>query len=179
MANKKRRKRNRKSSKKSYALVAIIGIVCIGVIVVTSVLHNNKTKETDGTNLVTPGVTTEPETDVTSIPTPEVTSAVEPSATPSPIITPEVTVTEVPQITEVEALKLVTDAIADVQYSISLKNDNLSIDGKEYYAYIISKDGTEIDPEIIVLKENGTLYYYDKAGVISSFTKLQLQKAKK
>lgn len=174
MANKKRSRRNKKSSRKSYTLVAIIGIVCVGAIVVASVLHNNKVKQTDGTDLVTPSVTTEPTIGVTVTPTPEVT--VKPAVSPTPEVTGEATVTEAPKVTEAEALKLVTDAIADNQYTVVLKKEPLSIEGKEYYAYVISKDGVEINPEIIVLKENGTLYYYDNAGVISAFTKFPLDK---
>lgn len=174
MANKKSRKRSRKTSKKSNVLGVILGITCIGIIVVVSILHNNKSKETDGTGLVTPGVTQEPILETTTTPTPAVTNPVEPTPTLVPNLTGEPVVTEIPAVTKEEALKLVTDAIANTDYKITLKNSTLSIEGKEYYSFIISKDGVEIDPEIIVLVENGILYYYDKAGVISSFSKFPL-----
>lgn len=174
MANKKSRKRNRKSSKKSNVTIVICGIACIGLIVAVSILHNNKSKETNGTSSITPGVTQSPTDEITTTPTPEVTNEAQPTPTLVPSITEEPVVTNIPTITKEEALKLVTDAVGNKEYSINLKNSTLSVEGKEYYAFTISKDGVEIDPEIIVLMENGSLYYYDKAGVISSFTKFPL-----
>lgn len=173
MANKRRRKRNRKPSKKTNVFVAIIGILCVGIVVAASVLHN-KSEETDGTSIITPSVTEGPAPDITVTPTPGTSNPDNVTTTPIPTVTQVPEVTVAPVLSKEEALRLVTDAVANSQYKITQKDAPLSVDGKEYYAFVITKDGVEIEPEIVVLKENATLYYYDKAGVISAFTKFPL-----
>lgn len=167
-----KKKNDKKKNYTNIAIVAVVGIACVGMLLINHFM--NKSKETSGSEMITPGVTVAP--------VEEVTPTVPPAATQTPqvTVTPEPTTSVSPEpskeegITEEQALKAVKDAIANETYQVELSDKQLSVDGKMYYEFHVKDGNTAMEPSILVLKKDGTLYYYDKTGMISAFTKFPL-----
>lgn len=116
-----------------------------------------------------------PEATSTPEPTPVPTTAVEPTAvpatsTPLPEITP--TPTAVPRVTVDEAKAVVTKKVDTNLYTVALMNDQLNVDGTDYFMYAVyeKSTGKPFSSFLIVSKQSGDIYYYEN-GTISEFDK--------
>lgn len=91
------------------------------------------------------------------------------SATPTP--------TEKPVLSAEEAENIVRGRIDAAEYTVELLDDHLMIDGVEYYSFCVNdKNGSAMEPLLIVEKTEGTLLCYDFSGVVSQFSKFPLDK---
>jgi hypothetical protein len=114
--------------------------------------------------------------------TPIITPSKEPTIVPTPIamtpapgvtITPtlEPTLAPVVLLTQEEAETKLKEKVDTKKYTYELSDDNLNIDGKVYFIYIMFEDGVEMQPAIIVDAQDGTLSLYDSDGNVTAFTK--------
>lgn len=123
--------------------------------------------------------------------TPIVTSALEPTLAPTPIamtpapgvtITPTITPTFSPTPTPAVLLTLeeaeakLKEKIDSTKYTYVLSDDNLNIEGKVYYIYVIFEGDLELQPAILVDAKDGTLFYYDVDGNVTEFTRFPVDK---
>lgn len=96
-------------------------------------------------------------------PTPTVTQAppdmpppdvLTPSATPLPSATPTPSLSSYSPETAAELIQAFLDS---EYYEVALVADDLSIDGEEFYTFLISRQGSAIEPLVLVNKETGEL----------------------
>lgn len=126
-----------------------------------------------------------------TIVTPIITSILEPTLLPTPIamtpapgvtITPTVTATLEPTptpvvlLTQKEAEEKLKEKIDIKKYTYLLSDDNLNIEGKMYFTYVISEGGVELEPSIIIDAQDGTLSLYDSDGNVTEFSKFPVDK---
>ncbi|WP_313127868.1 hypothetical protein [Anaerocolumna sp.] len=91
--------------------------------------------------------------------------------TPTPTVTPNITPTpeEPDYISEADAIKNIQKVIGERGYTIELLEDNLMVDGKEYYKFQISDSLAVIEPDVIVDKLSGEIFCYYQDGIVSTF----------
>jgi hypothetical protein len=91
--------------------------------------------------------------------------------TPTPTVTPNITPTpeEPAYISEADAIKNIQKIIGERGYTIELLEDNLMVEGKEYYKFQISDSLAAIEPDVIVDKVGGEIFCYYQDGTVSTF----------
>ncbi|MGN0506350.1 MAG: hypothetical protein ACI4FZ_07295 [Lachnospiraceae bacterium] len=120
-----------------------------------------------------PGPTKEPETTPTPIPTSAPT--VTPEATPKPT---ETIPTPTPvAISPEDAIASIKQMVDTSVYEIELLNDHLSIEDNEYYQFLITESGRDLEPFLIVDKGTGSIWCYDVSGKVSECRKFPLDDA--
>lgn len=113
----------------------------------------------------------------TIIPTPiAITPAPGVTITPTPAPTIEPTPTPTILLTLKQAEGKLKEKIDTSKYTYVLSDDNLNIEGKVYYIYVIFENGVELQPAVIVNAEDGTLSLYDSDGNVTAFTKFPVDK---
>ena len=107
--------------------------------------------------------------DTSSELTPTVTASI--TQAPKITVTPEATpiVGEV-LLSEEDALSIVQGQINSRKYSISLLDDNVIINSKNYYSFIITENLTALEPAILVNKSNGELSCLSSDGKQTPFS---------
>ncbi|MDD6035275.1 MAG: hypothetical protein PUC30_03615 [Lachnospiraceae bacterium] len=159
-------------------------IVVLVAVVLVLVLISKYTGDKEGNGSPTPTVTApltgqtgedEPTKTVSPSDAPEATPSVtkpvkdEPDSKPTPTVKPVLSVEE--------AKSVLNKKIESDKYDIELLDDHLIIDGVEYYSFCITdKNGNEMEPLLIVDKEEGTLFCYDLNDGVSAFSKFPLDK---
>lgn len=105
--------------------------------------------------------------ELTNTPSPTPT----PTLTPTPTVTPTITPTpeEPDYISEADAIKNIQNIIGERGYTIELLEDNLTVEGKQYYKFQISDSSAVIDPDVIVDKVKGEIFCYYKDGTVNPF----------
>jgi hypothetical protein len=125
--------------------------------------------------IITPIIT--PSEQPTAIPTPiAITPA--PGVTITPTVTPTIEPTPTPAVllTQKQAEEKLKEKIDTSKYTYVLSDDNLNIEGKVYYIYVVYENDVELQPAVIVNAEDGTLSLYDSDGNVTAFTKFPVDK---
>ncbi|HCL03635.1 MAG TPA: hypothetical protein DHW61_14710 [Lachnoclostridium phytofermentans] len=111
----------------------------------------------------------------------ELTPAVTISVTGAPNITdkPEaLPITEDILITGEDALSLIQGQINTRKYTISLLSENITINSKNYYSFIVTKNLTLLEPAILVNKNTGELSCLTSDGKHTPFSSFSITPAK-
>lgn len=101
--------------------------------------------------------------------TPTVTVAI--TKAPEITTTPEATpISDEVLLAKEDALSIVQRQINSKKYSISLLADNVTINSKNYYSFIVTENLVALEPAILVNKSNGELSCLYSDGKHTSFT---------
>lgn len=127
------------------------------------------TKKPEASATAAPEATATPEPTAVVVPTEAIPLTGVPVGTQIPF-TP--TPTLAPVISESEAKVLIEKKVDKAQYSLSLMNDHLNVDGTDFFMYAVyeKSSGKAFSSFIIVSKQTKKIYYYDN-GAISDFDK--------
>ena len=152
-------------------MVTIIFAGFATMILVTGCSSKDKSTMIDEAG-VTPVLTAEAQ--LTPTPTPlAMTPAPGVTMIPTPDVTPQPTAMPL-LLTQQEAEQVLIEKIDTSKYAYELIDEELNIDGKLYYRYLMFEDEKVLEPSILVDRETGILYCYDSDGNISAFTKFPL-----
>lgn len=152
----------------------VLGTMSVLLLMATGCKKKESTTTIDDT-IISPIIT--PSTQPTAVPTPiAITPA--PGVTITPIVTSTVEPTPTPAvfITQKQAEEKLKEKIDTTKYSYVLSDDNLNVDGKVYYIYVIYENDVELQPAVIVNAEDGSLSLYDSDGNVTVFTKFPVDK---
>lgn len=111
----------------------------------------------------------------------ELTPAVTIPVTGAPNITetPEVSpIAEDILITEEDAISLIQGQISSRKYSIALLAENITINSKNYYSFILTKNLTALEPAILVNKNTGELSCLTSDGKHTPFSSFSINPIK-
>ncbi|ABX43716.1 hypothetical protein [Lachnoclostridium phytofermentans] len=109
--------------------------------------------------------------------TPDVTISV--TGAPDITETPEATpIAEDILITEEDAISLIQGQINTRKYSISLLTENITINSKNYYSFIATKNLTALEPAILVNKNTGELSCLTSDGKHTPFSSFSISPVK-
>lgn len=101
------------------------------------------------------------------------------STTKAPKITviPDATTLIVDEVllSEEDALSIVQGQINNKKYEISLLDDSVTIDSKNYYSFIITENLTALEPAILVNKSNGELSCLSSDGTQTPFSTFSIK----
>lgn len=106
---------------------------------------------------------------VTEIPTvsEEVTPTIEPTVEASPSVT--LTPTKGEEISQAQAVQKVQRELGERGYNVNVINENLNMDGKDYYVLQISSSIEAFEPNVIINKETGEMLCFYSDGTTTSF----------
>lgn len=180
----RKRKKNTSEDIIKFLLVLIVAGIAITLIIFS---QTKKPVETGGTPTgvpspsaaptdivaeITPGETQQPTITVT--PNPEVTQPANPTVTTEPENSPTPTEPPVSGLSAEDAAAKIDQVVDRSVYTVQLLNDHLNIDGRDYYHFCISQNSKDLDPFLIVDKQDGTIHCYSFQGVLSDFVKFPL-----
>jgi hypothetical protein len=109
--------------------------------------------------------------------TPSVTISI--TGAPNVTKTPEAaSIAEDIFITEEEALSLIQGKLNATKYSISILTQNITIDSKNYYSFILTKNLTALETAILVNKNTGELSCLTSDGKHTPFSSFSIRPSK-
>ena len=175
--------KNQKKESHGPDFVTVI-VVLVAVVLVLVLISKYRNENQDGDGGDPTGIVSVTGTSIPDMPTPDgqpdtpaATEAVKATKAPEATATLVPTPTEVPVLSQTEALRIVNEIIQLENYSIELLDDHLMIDGEEYYSFCVNNEkGEGLEPLLIVEKKEGTLLCYDMSGVVAPIGKFPLDK---
>lgn len=128
---------------------------------------------TTPTVILTPTVT--PENTIT----PSITIVPSSTAAPTTSNADNTATNEAGLLTAEDAQYLIEEKVDMKVYTVTLLADNVSVDGEDYYSFVVKKKNVAIEPVLVVNKVSGTVSCFEADGTISDYSNFPLYDASK
>lgn len=80
-------------------------------------------------------------------------------------------------LTSDEAMSLIRERINTDIYTVELVEESVSVEGKDYYQFLVSSNGSAVYPYLIVDKQSGTIFCYTEEGEVREYSSFPLYDA--
>lgn len=80
-------------------------------------------------------------------------------------------------LTSDEAMSLIRERINTDIYTVELVEESVSVEGKDYYQFLVSSNGSAVYPYLIVDKQSGTVFCYTEEGEVRGYSSFPLYDA--